>query len=141
MSEKDDIQEMLMLQITSLKEQLEKEMKQHKSETDKLDKIIKAKNDELQKLEIKSTWEMAEDNSSMIKDQLEATKKMNEAFQLDIQNKTKEINNFRKEITDLKDEISKLTGTLTLIETSLHTSKEICFNVIGLYMILILGKE
>ena len=108
MSEKDDIQEMLMLQITSLKEQLEKEMKQHKSETDKLEKIIKAKNDELQKLEIKSTWEMAEDNSSMIKDQLEATKKMNEAFQLDIQNKTKEINNFRKEITDLKDEISKL---------------------------------
>ena len=108
MSEKDDIQEMLMLQITSLKEQLEKEMKQHKSETDKLEKIIKAKNDELQKLEIKSTWEMAEDNSSMIKDQLEATKKMNEAFQADIQNKTKEINNFRKEITDLKDEISKL---------------------------------
>ena len=117
MSEKDDIQEMLMLQITSLKEQLEKEMKQHKSETDKLEKIIKAKNDELQKLEIKSTWEMAEDNSSMIKDQLEATKKMNEAFQLDIQNKTKEINNFRKEITDLKDETSKLKEEIEKLKT------------------------
>ena len=117
MSEKDDIQEMLMLQITSLKEQLEKEMKQHKSETDKLEKIIKAKNDELQKLEIKSTWEMAEDNSSMIKDQLEATKKMNEAFQADIQNKTKEINNFRKEITDLKDEISNLKEEIEKLKT------------------------
>ena len=106
-----------MLQITSLKEQLEKEMKQHKSETDKLEKIIKTKNEEIQKLEIQSTWEMAEDNSSMIKDQLEATKKMNEAFQADIQNKTKEINNFRKEITDLKDEISNLKEEIEKLKT------------------------
>ena len=60
---------------------------------------------------------MAEDNSSMIKDQLEATKKMNEAFQADIQNKTKEINNFRKEITDLKDEISNLKEEIEKLKT------------------------
>ena len=75
MSSNDDIQEMLMVQITSLKNQLEEQIKKHKLETDKLEKIIKSKNEEIQKLEIQSTWEMAEDNSSMLKDQLEAIKK------------------------------------------------------------------
>ena len=41
MSSNDDIQEMFMLQITSLKNQLEEQIKKHKLETDKLEKIIK----------------------------------------------------------------------------------------------------
>ena len=99
---------MFMNQITSLKNQLEEEIKKHKLETDKLEKIIKVKNNEIEKLQTKSTYDMAEDNSSVIKDQLEATKKMNLAFQTDIQQKSKEISNFRKEVTDLKNEISSL---------------------------------
>ena len=108
MSISDEIQEMFMNQITSLKNQLEEEIKKHKLETDKLEKIIKVKNNEIEKLQTKSTYDMAEDNSSVIKDQLEATKKMNLAFQTDIQQKSKEISNFRKEVTDLKNEISSL---------------------------------
>ena len=116
MSSNDDIQEMFMLQITSLKNQLEEQIKKHKLETDKLEKIIKSKNEEIQKLEIQSTWEMAEDNSSMLKDQLEAIKKTNAALTEDIKNKTKEINNFRKEVTDLKDEISDLNKEIEKIK-------------------------
>jgi len=108
MSVSDEIQEMFMNQITSLKNQFEEEIKKHKLETDKLEKIIKVKNNEIEKLQTKSTYDMAEDNSSVIKDQLEATKKMNLAFQTDIQQKSKEISNFRKEVTDLKNEISSL---------------------------------
>ena len=116
MSSNDDIQEMFMLQITSLKNQLEEQIKKHKLETDKLEKIIKSKNEEIQKLEIQSTWEMAEDNSSMLKDQLEAIKKTNTALTEDIKNKTKEINNFRKEVTDLKEEISNLNKEIEKIK-------------------------
>jgi hypothetical protein len=117
MSNNDEITEMFMNQISSLKNQLEEEIKKHKSETDKLEKIIKAKNKEIEQLEIKSTWDMAEDNSSIIKDQLEATKKMNAAFQADILQKSKEINNFRKEVTDLKNEISALKEEIEKLNT------------------------
>ena len=117
MSNNDEIQEMFMNQISSLKNQLEEEIKKHKLETDKLEKIIKAKNKEIEKLEIKTTWDMAEDNSSIIKDQLEATKKMNAAFQADILQKSKEINNFRKEVTDLKNEISALKEEIEKLNT------------------------
>ena len=117
MSNNDEIQEMFMNQISSLKNQLEEEIKKHKLETDKLEKIIKAKNKEIEKLEIKTTWDMAEDNSSIIKDQLEATKKMNAAFQSDILQKSKEINNFRKEVTDLKNEISALKEEIEKLNT------------------------
>ena len=117
MSNNDEIQEMFMNQISSLKNQLEEEIKKHKLETDKLEKIIKAKNKEIEKLEIKTTWDMAEDNSSVIKDQLEATKKMNAAFQADILQKSKEINNFRKEVTDLKNEISALKEEIEKLNT------------------------
>ena len=41
MSNNDEIQEMFMNQISSLKNQLEEEIKKHKLETDKLEKIIK----------------------------------------------------------------------------------------------------
>ena len=117
MSNNDEITEMFMNQISSLKNQLEEEIKKHKLETDKLEKIIKAKNKEIEKLEIKTTWDMAEDNSSVIKDQLEATKKMNAAFQADILQKSKEINNFRKEVTDLKNEISALKEEIEKLNT------------------------
>ena len=117
MSNNDEITEMFMNQISSLKNQLEEEIKKHKSETDKLEKIIKAKNKEIEQLEIKSTWDMAEDNSSVIKDQLEATKKMNAAFQSDIQQKSKEINNLRQEVTDLKKEISDLKEEIEKLNT------------------------
>ena len=117
MSNNDEIQEMFMNQISSLKNQLEEEIKKHKLEKDKLEKIIKAKNKEIEKLEIKTTWDMAEDNSSVIKDQLEATKKMNAAFQADILQKSKEINNFRKEVTDLKNEISALKEEIEKLNT------------------------
>ena len=83
-------------QISALKTQLEEEKKKHKSEVDKLEKIIQAKNDELEKFQIKNTWDMVEDNSSILRDQLEAIQKMNAAFQTDIQQKSIEINNFRK---------------------------------------------
>ena len=126
----DEIQEMFMNQISSLKTQLEDEMQKHKSETDKLEKIIKAKNKEIEQLQIKATWDMAEDNSSMIKDQLEATKKMNEAFQTDITQKTKEINNFRQEVTNLKNEndnlkekIEKLNSEIKDLNTQNETMK------------------
>ena len=130
MSADDSLQEMFLTQITSLKNQLEEEIQNHKLETDKLEKIIKAKNKEIEKLESKTTWEMVEDNSSIIKDQLEATKKLNETFQAEVQKKTKELTNVQKEVTDLKEEntnlnneIEKLNRELKQINTQYETIK------------------
>ena len=94
----------LQNQINQLKTQLEDAKKKHKSEVDKLEKIIQGKNDEISKLEIKNTWDMVEDNSSMLRDQLQAAQKLTAAFQQDIQQKSIEIQNFRTEIIALKEE-------------------------------------
>ena len=117
-------------QISALKTQLEEEKKKHKSEVDKLEKIIQAKNDELEKFQIKNTWDMVEDNSSILRDQLEAIQKMNAAFQTDIQQKSIEINNFRKEVTDLqnenkglKEQIEKLNSDIKNMNTQYETIK------------------
>ena len=104
----------LLSQITSLKNQLEEEKKKYKSEIDKLEKIIQTKNQEIEKKEkkekkeIQNPYDLAEDNSTIIKEQLEATQKLNMAFQEDILNKVNEIENYKKEITNLKKEISDL---------------------------------
>ena len=100
----ENIQNNLIQQIASMQMEFAEEKKNLKAEIDKLEKIIQSKNQELEKCEIASTWEMAENNNSILKDQLEATKQMNQAFQADIQSKTKEINKFRTEITQLKNE-------------------------------------
>jgi chromosome segregation ATPase len=117
-------------QISALKTQLEEEKKKHKSEVDKLEKIIQAKNDELEKFQIKNTWDMVEDNTSILRDQLEAIQKMNAAFQTDIQQKSIEINNFRKEVTDLqnenkglKEQIEKLNSDIKNMNTQYETIK------------------
>ena len=117
-------------QISALKTQLEEEKKKHKSEVDKLEKIIQAKNDELEKFQIKNTWDMVEDNTSILRDQLEAIQKMNAAFQTDIQQKSIEINNFRKEVTDLqnenkglKEQIEKLNSDIKNMYTQYETIK------------------
>ena len=100
----ENIQNNLIQQIASMQMEFAEEKKNLKAEIDKLEKIIQSKNNELEKCEIASTWEMAENNNSILKDQLEATKQMNQAFQADIQSKTKEINKLRTEITQLKNE-------------------------------------
>ena len=70
--------------------EFEEQKKSLKAEIDKLEKIIKAKNQEIEKLQTTSSWEVAENNNDvLIKDQLEAVKKMNEAFQQDIFIKTR----------------------------------------------------
>ena len=94
----------LQNQITQLKSQLEEEKKKHKSETEKLEKIIQAKNNEIEQYKSKDTYDMVENSSSVILDQLNATKKLNVAFQTDIQKKALEINNFKKEVSELKNE-------------------------------------
>ena len=104
MSTVEDIQKNLVEKIASMQFEFEEQKKSFKSEIEKLENIIKAKNDEIDKLQIGSTWEMAENRDSILKDQLEALQKMNAAFQTDIQTKTIEINNFRKEVTQLRDE-------------------------------------
>ena len=92
----------LLSQITSLKNQLEEEKKKYKSEIDKLEKIIQTKNQEIEKKEkkekkeIQNPYDLAEDNSTIIKEQLEATQKLNMAFQEDILNKVNEIENYKK---------------------------------------------
>jgi hypothetical protein len=104
MSTVEDIQNNLVAKIAEMQFEFEEQKKNFKAEIDKLEKIIKAKNQEIEKLQTTSSWEVAESSDLLIKDQLEAVKKMNEAFQQDIQTKTKEINNFRKEVSQLKDE-------------------------------------
>ena len=104
MSTVEDIQNNLVAKIAEMQFEFEEQKKNFKAEIDKLEKIIKAKNQEIEKLQTTSSWEVTENNDLLIKDQLEAVKKMNEAFQQDIQTKTKEINNFRKEVSQLKDE-------------------------------------
>ena len=104
MSTVEDIQKNLVEKIASMQFEFEEQKKSFKSEIEKLENIINAKNEEIEKLQIGNTWEMAENRDSILKDQLEALQKMNAAFQTDIQTKTKEINNFRKEVTQLRDE-------------------------------------
>ena len=109
-------------QITQLKSQLEDEKKKHKSEIDKLEKIIQAKNDEISKLEIKNTWDMVEDNSSILRDQLEAAQKMTSAFQKDIQQKAIEIQNLRNEIISLKNEKKTFDDKIQQLNTEIKNS-------------------
>ena len=104
----ENIQNNLIQQIATMQMEFADEKKNLQAEISKLEKIIQAKNQEIEKREIASTWEMAEDSNSFMKDQLEATRQMNQALQVDIQTKTKEMNNFRSEVTKLKDEISLL---------------------------------
>ena len=109
----------LQNQISQLKSQLEDEKRKHKSEIDKLEKIIQAKNDQISKLEIKNTWDMVEDNSSILRDQLEASKKLTSAFQTDIQQKSIEIGNLRTEITKLKDDKKALNEKIDQLNTDI----------------------
>ena len=109
----------LQNQISQLKSQLEDEKRKHKSEIDKLEKIIQAKNDQISKLEIKNTWDMVEDNSSILRDQLEASQKLTSAFQTDIQQKSIEIGNLRTEITKLKDDKKALNETIDQLNTDI----------------------
>ena len=111
-------------QITQLKSQLEDEKKKHKSEIDKLEKIIQAKNDEISKLEIKNTWDMVEDNSSILRDQLEAAQKMTSAFQKDIQQKAIEIQNLRNEIISLKNEKKTFDDKILKLKIRMHNMKQ-----------------
>ena len=106
-------------QISQLKSQLEDEKRKHKSEIDKLEKIIQAKNDQISKLEIKNTWDMVEDNSSILRDQLEASQKLTSAFQTDIQQKSIEIGNLRTEITKLKDDKKALNEKIDQLNTDI----------------------
>ena len=100
----EEIQNNLINKIASLEFQIQEQKKNFDSEKDKLEKIIQAKNEEIEKFNISNTWEMAENSDSILKDQLEATQKMNAAFQADIQAKSKEISNYRNEISNLKSE-------------------------------------
>ena len=109
----------LQNQISQLKSQLEDEKRKHKSEIDKLEKIIQAKNDQISKLEIKNTWDMVEDNSSILRDQLEASQKLTSAFQTDIQQKSIEIGNLRTEITKLKDDKKALNEKIDQLNTDI----------------------
>ena len=109
----------LQNQISQLKSQLEHEKRKHKSEIDKLEKIIQAKNDQISKLEIKNTWDMVEDNSSILRDQLEASQKLTSAFQTDIQQKSIEIGNLRTEITKLKDDKKALNEKIDQLNTDI----------------------
>ena len=109
----------LQNQISQLKSQLEDEKRKHKSELDKLEKIIQAKNDQISKLEIKNTWDMVEDNSSILRDQLEASQKLTSAFQTDIQQKSIEIGNLRTEITKLKDDKKALNEKIDQLNTDI----------------------
>ena len=118
----------LLSQITSLKNQLEEEKKKYKSEIDKLEKIIQTKNQEIEKKEkkekkeIQNPYDLAEDNSTIIKEQLEATQKLNMAFQEDILNKVNEIENYKKEITNLKKEISDLKQQIETLKEKIKIS-------------------
>ena len=89
MSTVEDIQKNLIEKIAQMQFEFEEQKKLHKAEIDKLEKIIKSKNDQLETAQINSTWDMVEDRNSIMKDQLEATQQMNAAFQADIQSKTK----------------------------------------------------
>ena len=124
MSTVEDIQNNLVAKIAEMQFEFEEQKKNFKAEIDKLEKIIKAKNQEIEKLQTTSSWEVTENNDLLIKDQLEAVKKMNEAFQQDIQTKTKEINNFRKEVTQLKDENYLLKNDNTKYKEDLDKLKE-----------------
>jgi hypothetical protein len=124
MSTVEDIQNNLVAKIAEMQFEFEEQKKNFKAEIDKLEKIIKAKNQEIEKLQTTSSWEVAESSDLLIKDQLEAVKKMNEAFQQDIQTKTKEINNFRKEVTQLKDENYLLKNDNTKYKEDLDKLKE-----------------
>ena len=104
MSTVEDIQKNLVEKIASMQFEFEEQKKGFKAEIEKLENIIKSKNEELDNLKIGSTWEMAENNDQILKDQLNATRQMNAAFQADIQAKSKEIANFRKEVTQLRNE-------------------------------------
>ena len=104
MSTVEDIQKNLVEKIASMQFEFEEQKKGFKAEIAKLESIIKAKNEELDNLKIGSTWEMAENTDQILKDQLDATRQMNAAFQADIQAKSKEIANFRKEVTQLRNE-------------------------------------
>ena len=109
----------LQNQINQLKSQLEEEKKKHKSETEKLEKIIQAKNNEIEQYKSKDTYDMVENSSSVILDQLNATKKLNVAFQTDIQKKTLEINNLRKEVSELKNEKTLLQEKIEQLNISM----------------------
>ena len=125
MSTVEDIQNNLVAKIAEMQFEFEEQKKSLKAEIDKLEKIIKAKNQEIEKLQATSSWEVAENNNDvLIKDQLEAVKKMNEAFQQDIQTKTKEINNFRKEVSQLKDENYLLKQDNTKYKEDIDKLKE-----------------
>ena len=104
MSTVEDIQKNLVEKIASMQFEFEEQKKGFKAEIEKLESIIKSKNEELDNLKIGSTWEMAENTDQILKDQLDATRQMNAAFQADIQAKSKEIANFRKEVTQLRNE-------------------------------------
>ena len=124
MSTIEDIQKNLIDKIASMEMEFAEKEKALKAEIDKLEKIIQAKNQKLEKMEISSTWEMAENSDSILKDQLEATKKMNTAFQLDIQNKSKEINNLRNEIGPLKNENYTLKQDIEQLKSDLEKVKD-----------------
>ena len=124
MSTIEDIQKNLIDKIASMEMEFAEKEKALKAEIDKLEKIIQIKNQKLEKMEISSTWEMAENSDSILKDQLEATKKMNTAFQLDIQNKSKEINNLRNEIGPLKNENYTLKQDIEQLKSDLEKVKD-----------------
>lgn len=119
-----NIQNNLIQKIADMEFEFEEQKKSFKSEIEKLEKIIQSKNQEIEKLQVGSQWEMAENNDSMLKDQLDALKKMNEAFQLDIQAKSKEIGNYRNEITQLKSGNEILKNELERLKTDYDKIKE-----------------
>ena len=119
-----NIQNNLIQKIADMEFEFEEQKKNFKSEIEKLEKIIQSKNQEIEKLQVGSQWEMAENNDSMLKDQLDALKKMNEAFQLDIQAKSKEIGNYRNEITQLKSGNEILKNELERLKTDYDKIKE-----------------
>ena len=125
MSTVEDIQKNLVEKIAQMQFEFEEEKKNFKSEIDKLEKIIQAKNQQLEKHQIASSWDMADSGSdALLKDKLEALQKMNEAFQTDILSKSKEISNFRKEISDLKDDNYILKQDNSKLSENLEKLKE-----------------
>ena len=124
MSTVEAIQKNLVEKIATMQFEFEEQKKNFKAEIEKLEKIIQAKNQQLDKLQITNTWDMAENSDSILKDQLEAVKKMNEAFQTDIQSKSKEINNLRNENTQLKDENYNLKRDNTKLSEDLERLKK-----------------
>ena len=120
----EEIQKNLMAQISSMAIEFEEKKKEYESQIEKLKSELKNKKEKDDKNDIQSGYDMAENKNSIIKDQLEATLKMQAALQANIQSKDKKIKELEEQNGQLKNENEVLNQCKTQFVEEINKENE-----------------